>query len=157
MPDVGRIADDDVERVWQADEQKVAMDQPGVGQRRGRLCIDAVLRHQRDECGVRAHHAVAMQFNGPHATGKGLDRRGDIIRTLPRLQQSLDSGQQEIAIAERRLEQAHAVQRLVGGVAAQVQHEVNDFTAREDGAALVRATRVGEQFDRVGDRAHARK
>ncbi|MFT7402317.1 MAG: hypothetical protein ACI83N_001919 [Hydrogenophaga sp.] len=65
-----------------------------------------------------------MQFNGADAWPQRDQRVAWCASGLPRLKQPLDSGNQEVAMAERRLQQTQRIQGLVGGVAAQIEDEI---------------------------------
>lgn len=94
-----------------------------------------------------------MQFNRPDA---GPERDQWVARRssgMPRLKQPLDRGNQEVTVAERRLQQAPRVQGLIGGIAAQIEDEVGHLAPGVHGAPFFNATRASQLFDGGRDRA----
>jgi hypothetical protein len=153
LSDIRRIADHKIEPAPKVGEQEVAVDQPRRHDSARLRRVDTRAFKQIDDLRPRLGVGTAMQLDGSDAVGQ-------ITRAtcgLERGHQTLDGCQQKLAAAKGRFEQAHAVDRAVHRVARQVQHEIDHFTACEDGAALAVVGVVRQLLHRIRDGAHARK
>ena len=70
------------------------------------------------------------------------------------LEEAVEGAEEEVAGADRGLEEAEAVERAIGGVAGERQDRVDDLRAGEDRAAG-RVSLAGEVRERVADRRGA--
>lgn len=98
-----------------------------------------------------------MQFDCSNARGNTADRFAILQRQCARSKQPVNSGEQEIATPERRLQELELVQRFFGHEPDQVQDEIDDLTTSEDGPSLLVGGEASHILNSIGDRAKTRE
>ncbi len=109
------------------------------------------MRQQRVDFLPRGVEGAAVQLHRADAIGQV----SPATRRLERTQQPPHGSQHKRTAAKRRLQQAHAVQRLAGGVPGQIEHELHHLGPGVDRPPPVSVQLAGERVHGIGYWAEA--
>ena len=76
-----------------------------------------------------------MELNGSNTFTKHLKGVAYFACCFPRREKSVECREQEVTITERWLDETLLMETLICCVAAEIEHEIDDFSSCEDGSA----------------------
>ena len=151
LPHIGRVAHHHIKAARQRVQQKVARHQPRRQQPRPLGIAQPVRQQQRVDFLPGGVEGAAVQLHRADAIGQV----SPATRRLERTQQPPHGSQHKRTAAKRRLQQAHAVQRLAGGVPGQIEHELHHLGPGVDRPPPVSVRLAGERVHGIGYGAEA--
>ncbi|MGE0082328.1 MAG: hypothetical protein AB7U81_13640 [Thiohalomonadaceae bacterium] len=92
-----------------------------------------------------------MEFNGTHCVAELVDGRM-AIGCAPYGKQAANRGKEKLAATERGLKKAHPMERALFGVTGEVEDELHDLGAGEDGPSRLNAALTRQRLHRSRDR-----
>lgn len=146
LANIWRVADDEIEVAGQRGQQKIAVNEPLLGEFLSHVRTDGVVGKQTDYPRACPMERVSVELDGADAVPQRAHVAGS--GDLPRMKQAFQSSDQEVTTTEGRFQQAPVKKRLIARVPGQIQDEIDNFAFCENGSPFfdTRDRETGDGF-----------